>query len=195
MKSEDAYWDNLGVAWRAIDPDVERMAPRLQARLRRQSVAITTVLVLGIPLCSAGIVLGVFTIWCGWTTETWNFVTRGIAIVLVLALVLRALASSLPFGAHKDIQSLSDMLEIASARIKRNQFLVHTAIVVCVIAAVFGVVGTVIRTRAGSSPRLSPIIDLIIIALIVSFLWLYGRTVSVESRKFEYLRRTLGANK
>jgi len=191
MKSEDAYWDDLGVAWRAADTDVERVSPRLQARLRRQSFAITAALVLGFPLCCAGIALGVFTIWLGWTNGTWNFVTRGIAIGLASALLVRALASLLPLRRNWDAQSLSRMLEIAHARTRQTLFLVRIAIVGCVIAAVFGIAGTAIRIHAGSPPHLSPIIDLIIIALIVSFLWLYGRSVSVASRKFEYLRNTL----
>ena len=195
MKSEEEYWDDLGIQWRATDADIERVAPRLQARLRRQSLAITAALALGIPLCAAGVVLGVFTIWLGWKTETWNFLTRGIAIVLVSALLIRALASLLPFRANQDSQGLLAMLEIASARIKRTLFLVRMAIVGCVIAAVFGIAGTAIRIRAGSPPHLSPIIDLILIALIISFLWIYGRTLSAEARKFEYLRRTLGDNK
>lgn len=195
MKSEDAYWDALGVAWRATDADIEVVTPRLHARLRRQSLAITAALALGTPLFCAGAVLGAFTMWRAWTTETWNFLTRGIAILLVSVLLIRALASFLPFRAYKDIQSLSGMLEIASARIKRTLFLIRTAIVACIIAAGLGIAGAAIRTRAGSPPHLSPIVDLIIIALIVLFLWLYGRTVSAEDRKFDYLRRTLGANK
>jgi hypothetical protein len=195
MNPEDAYWDDLGVAWRAMESDLERMTPRLQARLRRQSFAISTALALGVPLCAAGIALGVATIWHGWTTRTWNFVTRGIAITVISALLIRALASFLPFRAHTGIRSLSDMLDIAIARIRRTLFLIRAAIAASIIAAVFGIVGTEIRTRAGSPPHLSPIIDLIIVALIVSILWLYERTLSAEGRKFEFLRRTLGANK
>jgi RNA polymerase sigma-70 factor, ECF subfamily len=195
MKIDDTYWDDLGVAWRTTNSDLEKAGPQLQARLRRQSFAITGALVLGFPLCCAGIALGVFTIWLGWTTGTWNFVTRGIAIGLVFALLVRALASLLPLRRNRDAQSLSGMLEMAHARTRQTVFLVRTAIVGCVIAAVFGIAGTAIRIRAGSPPHLSPIIDLIIIALVISFLWLYGHSVSVTSRKFEYLRNTLGTNK
>ena len=195
MKSEGAYWDDLGIEWRATDPEPKQVTPPLQARLRRQSLAITAAFALGIPLCGAGVILGVCTLWRGWTSETWNFVTRGVAIVVVSALLIRALIALLPFRAHMDIQSLAEMFEIAVARIRRTLFLVRMAIVCCVVAGVFGIVGTAIRIRAGSAPRLSPIVDLIIIALIISLLWLYGRTLSAEDRKFEYLRRTVGGNK
>src|SRR4029078_2476037 len=36
----DAYWDELGIAWCAIKPEVNVIAPRLKARLRRQSLLI-----------------------------------------------------------------------------------------------------------------------------------------------------------
>ena len=35
--SSDAYWDELGFAWCAIDPDLGLVTPRLRNRLRRQS--------------------------------------------------------------------------------------------------------------------------------------------------------------
>lgn len=195
MNPEDAYWDDLGVAWRAMESDLERITPRLQARLRRQSFVISAALALGAPLSVAGIALGAATIWRGWTTGTWNFVTRGIAITVISALLISALAPLLPYRAHTGMRSLSDMLDIAIARIRRILFLIRGALAACVIAAAFGIAGAEIRTHAGSPPRLSPMIDLIIVALIVSILWLYKRTLSAEGRKFEFLRRTLGANK
>lgn len=195
MNPDDAYWDDLGVAWRATDSDLERAAPRLQARVRRQSFVIAAALTLGIPLGAAGLVLGVVTLWHGWTTGTWNFVTRGFATALISVLLVRALASFLPFRAHADTRALSGMLEIACARIRRTLVLLRTAIVACLIATVFGIIGAVIRTHAGSPPRLSPVIDVIVVALIAACLWLYERAVSAEGRKFEYLQRTLGAGK
>ncbi len=191
---EDAYWDDLGVAWRAVDPELERVSPLLKARLRRQSFAIVAGLMLGIPLCVAGIGLGAVTIWRGWATGTWNFVTRGVGIALIAALLFRALAFFLPLRAHTHVQTLSDMLDIASARIRRTLLLIRMAMIACVIAAVFGIAGTAIRIRSGSPPHLSPVIDLIILALVVLCLWLYGRRTSAEGRKFDYLRRILGAN-
>lgn len=195
MNPDDAYWDDLGVAWRAVDPDLERVSPLLQARLRRQSFVITTALTLGLPLCGAGIVLGLITIERGWETATWNFVTRGIAITVISGLLFRAIAFFLPLRAHTNIRTLPEMLDIARARIRRTLLLIRIAMLACAIAAVFGIAGTVIRTHAGSPPRLSPIIDLIVIVLVALCLWLYARTLPPETRKLDYLRGTLGANK
>ncbi len=85
--SRDPYWDEWGVAWSAINPDVTIIAPRLKARLRRQSLLIMAGLLTGLPLSAVGILLGVLTIWSGWTTGTWNFVTRGIAIGAISAIL------------------------------------------------------------------------------------------------------------
>lgn len=195
MTSERTYWDELGIEWRALELDGERISPRLKDRLRRQSLAITATLALGIPLCAAGMGLGVFTVWRGWTSEIWNFVTRGVGLVIISMLPMRAFSSLLPFRKHAETQNLADMLEIGSARIGRTLVLVRVVMAACIAAASFGVAGTVIRMRAGSPPRQSPIVDLVVIALIVSFLWLYGRTLSAELGKFEYLRRVLDPEK
>lgn len=194
MYPDDPYWDELGIAWRSTERDLDQLAPRLEARLRRQSFAIAAAFALGFPLLCAGIALGAFTIWRGWTTETWNFVTRGIAIVIISALLIRALAAFLPFRTHANSRTLSGMLDIATSRIGRTLFLIRTAIAASIIAAAFGIAGAVIRMRAGSPPHLSPIIDLIIVALIIACLWLCERRTSTENRKLNYLRRTLGAN-
>ncbi|HZQ42694.1 MAG TPA: hypothetical protein VFA99_05550 [Acidobacteriaceae bacterium] len=195
MNDENAYWDNLGVAWRASSSDIQRVTPLLQARLRRQAFGIGISVTLGLPLCVAALVLGILTIWHGWTAGIWNFVTRGTAIVLISALLIRALTSFLPFRARTGTQSLADMLEIASARIRRTLFLIGAAIAACVISAAFGLAGAALRIHAGSPPHLSPFIDLAIIALIIAFLWLYARTLSAEADKFEYLQRTLAADR
>jgi len=194
MNDEETYWDELGVAWRATESSLEQAFPLLQTRLRRQSLIIAAGLTLGIPLCIVGIALGAYTLWRGWTTGPWNFVARGFAIAIISTLLLRALASFLPLNARIAAQSLSAMLDIASAQTRRTMFLLRMAIAGCAIAAVFGLVGAVIRTHAGSPPRISPIIDLIVLALIVGLLCLFERTVSAKNRKLQYLRRTLGAD-
>jgi hypothetical protein len=195
MNPKDPYWDDLGLAWRAMRPELESVTPRLQARLRRQSFAIVTALALGIPLCAAAIALGGVTIWQGWATGTWNFVTRGVALASISALLLFALASFLPYRRHAAAQALSGMLEMAIARIRRARFMIRASIAACAIAVVFGIAGAAIRTHAGSPPRLSPIVDLILVGLLVLCLWLCERAVSAQGRKFEYLRRTLEADK
>jgi len=100
-ESSDTYWDELGVAWCAIDPDVTVIASRLETRLRRQSQWITAGLVIGLPLGAAGVLLGVATIGIGLSSAAWNFVTRGIAIVAMSAMLTFAVYSLLPSDPSK----------------------------------------------------------------------------------------------
>ena len=107
----DPYWDELGVAWSAINPDIDVIAPRLKARLRRQSLLITA----GASLqgCLSALLayfLGALTIWSGWTTGTWNFVTRGIAIVAISVILAISVAFLLPVRASDAARAVSDMI-------------------------------------------------------------------------------------
>jgi len=81
--TQDAYWDELGVAWTAIRPDAQIVAPRVKQRLRRQTVFTSVAIFAGLPLSLAGAALGVWTIWRGISTDAWFFVTRGIAIAAI----------------------------------------------------------------------------------------------------------------
>ena len=134
----DAYWDELGIAWCAIEPEVNAMTPRLEARLRRQSLLITAVLILGLPLVVAGMLVGMLTIWSGFATGAWNFVTRGVAA--------------------------------------------------------FGLVGTATRAYLTRPPRMSPLIDLAILAIFALGLFLFGRRVRINLEKLRYLKRVLAVD-
>ncbi|HEX4634653.1 MAG TPA: hypothetical protein VH189_00630, partial [Rhizomicrobium sp.] len=83
--TQDAYWDELGMAWTAIRPDVQTIAPLLKQRLRRQAAFTTAILFAGLPLALAGGALGAWTIWLGASAGAWFFVTRGIAILTISA--------------------------------------------------------------------------------------------------------------
>jgi hypothetical protein len=89
--TQDAYWDDLGVAWTVMSPQAQ-ITPQLKDRLRRQTLFTGAMLFAGLPLALAGVALGVWTIWQGAAVEAWFFVTRGIAIVII------SLLSALPPG-------------------------------------------------------------------------------------------------
>jgi hypothetical protein len=190
-ESSDAYWDELGVVWCAIDPDVRVIAPRLGARLRRQSRWITAGLVVGLPLGAAGVLLGVATIWSGWHSGAWNFVTRGIAIIAMSAILTFAVSSLLPVRSGSATGGLSEMINLAIGRAQRTLVLIRAGFYACVIAAVFGLVGTAIRTHLAAPPRMSPIVDLAVLALVALALWLCGRQIKIELWKYRTLRDAL----
>jgi hypothetical protein len=188
--SSDAYWDELGVAWCAIDPNIGVVASRLEARLRRQSRWITAGLVVGLPLGVAGALLGVATILIG-LSGAWNFVTRGIAILAMSGIVTFAVWSLLSVRSGGNTRALSEMIDLAIERAQRTLGLIKAGLYTCVIAAVFGLAGTAIRTHFGRPPKMSPIIDLGIVALSALALVLYYRQIRIELDKYRSLQRAL----
>ena len=190
-KSSDTYWDELGVTWCAIDPNVSVITSRLETRLRRQSTWMTAALVVGLPLCGAGVVLGVATICIGCFSGAWNFVTRGIAII-ALSAILAAAVWSLRAARYPDsTRPLSDLIDRAIDHAQRTLSLVRAGLYACIIAAAFGLIGTAIRTHLGGPPKMSPIVDLVILALVAMVLVLYGRQIRVEMRKYGALKQAL----
>jgi hypothetical protein len=192
-KSSDDYWDELGVTWCAIDPDTSAIKPRLEARLRRQTEWITAGLVIGLPLGVAGVLLGVVTICLGFLGP-WNFVTRGIAILAMSVILTLAVWSLQPVRSVDTTRALSQMIDLAIDRGHRTLSVIRAGLYTCAIAAVFGLVGTAIRTHLGNPPKMSPIIDLVIVALIALALFLYGRQIRVEGAKYRTLKRALAVD-
>lgn len=193
-KSSDAYWDELGVAWCAIDPDVTVVASRLEARLCRQSRWIRAGLVIGLPMGAAGVLLGAVTIGIGLSSGAWNFVTRGIAIVAISAMLTCALWSLRSVSAAGNSSTLSQMIDLALGRAQRTLSLIRVGLYSCVIASVFGLVGAAIRMQFGRPPRMSPVIDLAIIALVALVLVLCRRQFRVELGQYRALRRVLAVD-
>lgn len=187
----DAYWDELGIAWCAINPEINVIAPRLKARLRRQSFLIMAGLVTGLPLSAAGLLLGMLTIWSGWTTGTWNFVTRGIAIGSISVIFGVAVSLLLPVRASDSARALSEMIDLAIARAQRALVTIRLGFYACGVAAVFGLVGTAIRTYLARPPRMSPVVDLAVLAIFALGLFFYGRHIKVNLEKLRYLKHAL----
>lgn len=193
-QSSDASWDELGVVWRAVNPNASVIASRLESRLSRQSQWMTAVLVIGLPLCGAALLLGVATICIGCFTGAWNFVTRGIAIVAMSAILGYAVWSLQPLRAPDTTKAISELINIAIDRAQRILSLIRASLYACVIAAVFGLIGTAIRTHLGRPPKMSPIVDLTILALIALALFLYRRQIRFEQEKYRTLKRALAVD-
>jgi hypothetical protein len=188
---QDRYWDELGVAWRAVHPDVAVLSPRLRSRLRRQSLLITTGLAIGLPLSSVGLVLGVWTIWRGWSTGTWNFVTRGVAIAVMSILMAGAMSLMLTVRASDTAKSVSEMLGLAIARARRMLLTIRLGLVACAVAVVMGLAGTAIRSRVAAPPQISPVVDVAALMMLALGLFVYGRHVRVTLEKLQALKAAL----
>jgi hypothetical protein len=193
-ESSEAYWDELGIVWCAIDPDNSIITPRVEARLRRQSRWIMAGLVIGLPLGAAGVLLGVATIWSGWHSSAWNFVTRGIAIAAMSAILTLAVSLLMPVRSRGAAPALSEMIDLAIGRARRTLSLIRAGLYACVIAGLFGLVGTAIRTHIAAPPRMSPIVDMVLLVLIALVLFLYSRQIRSELEKYRSLKRALAVD-
>jgi len=187
----DAYWDELGVSWCAVDPESAILGPRFQARLRRQSLLITAALVMGLPLSAVGVVLGLFTIWIGWTTGAWNFVARGVALESMSAMLAMGVSQLLPIRTGDVARPVSDMLDLAIARAQRTLIAIRLGLIACAVAAVCGLGGTAIRTYLTGPPRMSPLIDLSVLVIFALGLVAYRRRLKINLEKLRALERAL----
>lgn len=191
----DPYWDELGIAWCAINPQVNVIMPRLKSRLRRQSLLIMTGLVFGLILGVAGFLLGGFTIWRGWATGTWNFITRGIAIVAISGILSIAWWRLLPMRASEHAKALSEMIDLVVARAEKMLIVIRLGFFACVVAAVFGLIGTAFRTRSSRPPAMSLITDFAVLAILAIGLFFYGRHTRIHLEKMKHLKQVLAADK
>jgi hypothetical protein len=185
------YWDELGVAWGAINPAININASRLGARLRHQSLWIGAGLVVGLPLSAAGLLLGALTIWSGWTTGTWNFVTRGIAVVMLSILLASAMSWLYAVRRSDAARAVSDMIDLAIARALRTLVAIRLGFYACIIAAVSGLVGSGIRTHLARPPAMSPVVDLTLLAFVAVGLVVYRRHTHVSLEKLRAVQRAL----
>ena len=192
--TKDAYWDELGIAWVAFDPDLSDLTPALEKRARRETWLFRAALIVAVGFSTTGLLLGAWTIWLGLTSGAWNFATRGIAIVVIALLgAIAARAFWLVNGAHNDARPVAEMIDLTIIRARRLLLTVRLGLYACIVAAVLGVIGTAIRSHLSMPPNMSPVVDLTLLALAAVSLGLYGHRVKVECAKFEYLKRSLGA--
>lgn len=189
--SPDTYWKELGTTWTATEPDIAVIMPHLKRRLRRQSLLITLGLVIGLPLTLAGLVLGVFTLWIGVSGGAWNFVIRGSAVILLALMAGRALLALVPVRNSDAGKPLSAMLDLAIARARRTLLLIRLGLYASLVAAVFGMAGTAVRTYLSGPPQLSPAIDLLLLAMFALTLVVVRGHVQAQLTKLTVLSKLL----
>jgi hypothetical protein len=187
----DVYWDELGIAWCAITPQTKVVAQRLEVRLQRQAILAMTGLIVGFPLGAAGLLLGLYTIVGGWESNTWNFVVRGVAIIAVSVIGLVGLSRLAPVTRDIATKSLSDLIDSAVDRARRTLLVSQLGLYGCAVAAVLGLFGVVVRTYLSGLPKLSPAIDLAILAVVAFGLFQCGRHIRVHLEKMLALKHAL----
>src|SRR5690242_15535111 len=119
MMKADSYWDELGAAWRAIEPASRSAVPRLKARLRWQAMCAVVIMVVGMQLGAVGVALGTVTIYLGWSGGVWHFATRGLGIVVGACLLFWA-AWTLRADSDAEKDSLAGMLAAAAVHAEKS---------------------------------------------------------------------------
>ncbi|HZC37783.1 MAG TPA: hypothetical protein VE221_03810 [Sphingomicrobium sp.] len=138
--------------------------------------------------------MGIATIWLGANSGAWNLITRGTAILAIATLAGIAAGGFAGVRRGDDARAVSEMIELSIRSAKRWLLAIRLALYGCVVAAAFGLIGATIRTHLSNPPKMSPVIDLILLTVIALALSLFRYRAKVALAKFEYLQRTLAAD-
>lgn len=187
---KDAYWDELGIAWASIEPDLRASMPRMKRQMRWHALSMVAVVLGGLPLGAAGGVLGIWTLWVGLSAGIWNFVTRGAAI-LVISLLVAGLGWSSRRAIRDNTETLSAMIELTLLRAEKWYSAIRLGYASCIVAAVLGMIGYGIRVHSGKPPAMSPLEPMIVLAVLAFVLVLMHRGVRRRIAKYRYLKHML----
>jgi hypothetical protein len=189
--TNEPFWDELGIAWQAASPAIDIPLDRMKRHLRRETRQIWLAIFLSALFGTLGTVLGVLTIWQGWRLGALNFATRGIAVLIVAGILWTIVATLWPVRSGQEARSFKDFADLGFARARRSRHVVVLGLAGCAVAAVLGVIGTVIRSGGDRPPALSPLIDLAVLALLAGIVEALRRRFRSEEARFAYLRNAL----
>jgi hypothetical protein len=142
------------------------------------------------PMRVAALALGAFTISKGFSSGAWNFVVRGIALIII-SLLLGLAGWSQRIGARAETSTLAQMIDLSILRVQKLRQAVLMGIYICAVAACFGVLGYAIRTHIGRAPAMSPLEPLALVALLSGVLVLYLRQATDDLKRLRYLKKAL----
>lgn len=168
---DQAFWDDLGLAWRVTVPDEGLFRSRLERRLRFQAFAQGAAVSAAAAATLLGLSLGAWTMWIGWSSGTWHFVSRG--ATLIAAAVLTLLATLVLRGrTDREARSVRESLQLSITRTERLARAAGLALATVAVIGVGGLVGSVIRARHGHAASVSPVEDLLALAVLaLALLW------------------------
>jgi MFS family permease len=183
MEAHDqAFWDELGVAWRATVPDEGLFRSRLERRLRRQAFFLGVAVSATAAATAVGLVLGAWTVWIGWSHGTWHFVMRGATLI---AAALLTLVATIVLRGPPDAQSVREGLQLSITRTERLARAADLLVAAVAAIGLGGLVGYVIRARQGRPAFVSPVEDLLALAVLaLAFFWFrWGQMRTLEATK------------
>lgn len=138
----------------------------------------------------AALALGAFTLWRGFSSSAWNFVTRGIAIAII-SFLIAFVSWSQRIGARAATSTLAEMIDVAISRIQKLRQAALIGIYICAVAVTFGVLGYFIRRHMGQAPAMSPGWPSGLLVLASVTLMLYVRRATDELKRLRYLKSCL----
>jgi hypothetical protein len=192
--TKDVYWDELGLAWCAIDPETEVISCRLEERLRVQSFLITAGAVAGLSFGLIGALVGAYSVWRGFSLGLANFVARGAVLIGVAFIPAVAALKLLPVLSGNQAKTLPEMINLSIARAERLLIAMRLGWFVSVVLAGLELTGMGLRAYAGRPPAMPLVLELallsVLLILALGSFW-YGRQVNLEGRKFRYLQHAL----
>jgi hypothetical protein len=116
---------------------------------------------------------------------------RGFAIAAVSVIGLIGLWRLLPVTQDVATTALSDMIDISVDRARRSLLMARLGLYACAVAGVCGLAGVALRTYLTGPPKLSPLVDLAVLAVIACALFAYGRQIRTYLEKMRALRNAL----
>jgi hypothetical protein len=124
-------------------------------------------------------------VWIGWSSGAWHFVVRGATLMAAAFLTLLA-TIVLRNRTARDARSVSESLQLSITRTERLARAVDLAIAAVAVIGVGGLVGYVVRARHGRPAFVSPMEDVLALAVLaMALLWFR----SVQSRTLAAARR------
>jgi hypothetical protein len=96
-----------------------------------------------------------------------------------------------PIASPDAASAQTQLIDLAIERARKTLSLIRAGLASCVIAAVFGLAGTAIRTHLGRPPKLSPVVDLLILGMIVLALLLCDQLTRRRLGKYQRLKAAL----
>jgi hypothetical protein len=189
--TDEPFWDELGIAWQAATPAAAVPLDRMKAHFRTES----RLLLAAIAACSvvgtAMLALAVFTFWQAWRLAAWNCGTRGLALLIIGTILLLIVRALWPVRGSDAARSLSDYAELGFARAAQGLRVCALSFGVCAAAALLGVIGALLRTRAGHPPVVPVAVGLALVAVLAGGVVAERRRFAREQARFAYLRDAL----
>jgi hypothetical protein len=181
---DHAFWDDLGVAWRATVPDEDLLRSRLERRLRLQAFASGAAVKATTAVTLFGLGLGAWAVWIGLSSGAWHFVVRGATLIATAFLTLLA-TIVLRDRTSREARSVSETLQLSIKRTERLARAVDLVLAAVAVVGVGGLVGYVIRARDSRAAFVSPVEDLLALAVLaLALLWFrWGQSRALEMTK------------